>query len=177
MLSDSGIFTLLKSLLRFLRKGSLPARAQGAVAVANTGAVGIQRRRRISIKSGDTIPPAMTDLSLSVVFFLLVNVSVMSFTKAQQAVAVNVPEIAKPVGAVNPGQGLREKRIILLKDGKLVSEGKPLELAAVGLFAAGASGVIVEADKEAAVGKLLELQQVLLKAGCDMQILVKDKKS
>lgn len=177
MLSDSGIFTLLKSLLRFLRKRPLPATAHVAPAVVNTGAVGIQRRRRISIKSGDTIPPAMTDLSLSVVFFLLVNVSVMSFSKAQQAVAVNVPEIAKPAGAVNPGQGLREKRIILLKDGNLVSEGKPLDMAAVGLFAAGASGVIVEADKEAAVGKLLELQQVLVKAGCDMQILVKDKKS
>lgn len=177
MLSNNGLFTLLRSLLRFLRKRSLLAKAQATAPVANTGSVGIQRRRRISLKSNDTIPPAMTDLSLSVVFFLLVNVSVMSFSKAQQAVAVNVPEIARPVGAVNPGQGMREKRIFLLKDGKLVSEGKPLELASVGLFAAGASGVIVEADKEAAVGKLLELQQVLIKAGCEMQILVKDKKS
>lgn len=177
MLSDRGLFTLLKSLLRFLLKRSLTTSVQPAAAGANAGAVGLQRRRRISLKSGDTIPPAMTDLSLSVVFFLLVNVSVMSFSKAQQAVAVDVPEIAKPVGAVNTGQGLREKRIYLLKDGKLVSEGKPLELAAVGLFAAGASGVIVEADKEASVGKLLELQQALIKTGCDMQILVKDKKS
>ena len=177
MLSDNGLFTLLRSLLRFLRKRSLPARAQAPAPAAQAAAALIQRRRRVPIKSSDTIPPAMTDLSLSVVFFLLVNVSVMSFSKAQQAVAVNVPEIAKPAGAVNQGQGLREKRILLLKDGKLVSEGKPLELAAVGPFAAGASGVIVEADKEASVGKLLELQQALIKAGCDMQILVKDKKS
>jgi len=176
MLSDSGLFNLLRSLLRFLRKRPAPVRNHAAAPGAKAETATLQSRRRVPIKSSDTIPPAMTDLSLSVVFFLLVNVSVMSFSKAQQAVAVNVPEIARPVGAVNPGQGLREKWITLLKDGKLVSEGKPLELSAVGLFAAGASGVIVEADKEAAVGKLLELQQTLLKAGCDMQILVKDTK-
>ena len=164
---------LLLSLLRRLIKIKDSVGTSAAAAVRNTS----QRRRRLPIKSSDTIPPAMTDLSLSLVFFLLVNVSVMSFSKAQQAVAVNVPEIARPAGVVEPGQGLREKRITLLKDGKLVSGGKPLELAAVGIFTAGASGVVVEADKEAAVGKLLELQQALLKAGCDMQILVKDSKS
>ena len=158
---------LLLSLLRRLIKIKDSVGTSAAAAVRNTS----QRRRRLPIKSSDTIPPAMTDLSLSLVFFLLVNVSVMSFSKAQQAVAVNVPEIARPAGVVEPWQGLREKRITLLKDGKLV------ELAAVGIFTAGASGVVVEADKEAAVGKLLELQQALLKAGCDMQILVKDSKS
>lgn len=127
------------------------------------------------MKGDDTVPPAMSDLTLSVVFFLLVSQSVMMFSKAQQAIAVNAPEIAQPAGAVKVGQGLREKRLTLSKDGKIFSEGKTVGMAELGRFVAGASGVLVEADKEAAVGRLVEMQQAVLKQGCDMQILVKEK--
>lgn len=128
------------------------------------------------MKSQDSLQPVMIDGIINITFLLLICVSVMTVAKVQEVAAVSAPEIAKPVGLVKTSQGLSEKKITLLKNGTLSADGKPLGMAEVSSFVANASGVLVDADKEAAVGSLLELQQAVLKSGCDMQILIKEPK-
>lgn len=128
------------------------------------------------MKDSDTVEPGLTDVSLNMNCALAILVVALAISKVMDVSAVTAPEIVEPAGAVQTGQGLREKRLTLSKDGKIFSEGNAVEWAELGRFVAGASGVVVEADKEAAVGRLVEMQQAVLKQGCEMQILVKEKK-
>ena len=129
------------------------------------------------MKSQDTIPPAMSDLVLTVTFFLLICMSVMTFSKAQEAITVKVPEVAKQEEAVKSPQGLRQKRIILRKSGELLYESRPLLTSELGPAVNGASTIFLEADRDATLGRYIEVQEEISKAGVyDIRVLAMEKK-
>jgi|SRR3989338_2329547 len=129
------------------------------------------------LQAGEASGTAMNDLILNVTFFLLICMSVMSFSKAQQVYTVKVPELTKQETAVSNPQGLREKHVVLLKSGELLSESKPLKMADVGKTILGASTVFIEADKEGTLGRYLELQEEISKSVGDIRVLAKEKRN
>ena len=128
------------------------------------------------MRTTDTLQPALTDLAFNTICVLLIFISSLAISKAQEAVAVNVPEIEKPSGQVPAGQGLREKHITLLKNGELLSDSKPLPPAELGRTVAGASTVFIEADKDTTLGRYIEVQESITKAGVyDIRIITRTK--
>ena len=103
--------------------------------------------------------------------------SVMTFSKAQEAITVKVPEVAKQEEAVKSPQGLRQKRIILRKSGELLYESRPLLTSELGPAVNGASTIFLEADRDATLGRYIEVQEEISKAGVyDIRVLAMEKK-